>query len=232
MRLHDDVILGDALAALTSASTSRCWHAARSGPRSRRRSSHSCGRRLREPRRRSPSGSGERSPCSEELAKLQAFLRRDFLTAWSYRVASLSPTSSTSSSRPSPSLASSGSIVDEAVLPSYGGQPTSYLEFALSARDCAQHVHRAGSEPGGARRAQRAAEGTLGVRADDPDFAGHRPVRLRRLRPRLRPDPHRRFPLLVARIFDADFHLAGARPRSYCCSPSSGYWGFGGAAAG
>jgi ABC-2 type transport system permease protein len=62
-----------------------------------------------------------------ELAKLPAFLRRDFLIAWSYRLAFVSEWAS---------LAVQafmfyfvGLLVDQSKLPEYGGSPSSYMEF-------------------------------------------------------------------------------------------------------
>jgi ABC-2 type transport system permease protein len=66
---------------------------------------------------------------SEELAKLPAFLRRDFLTAWSYRVAFLSDILNIVLQ--TVTFYFVGLIVDDDVLPSYGGQSTNYLEFAV-----------------------------------------------------------------------------------------------------
>jgi hypothetical protein len=65
----------------------------------------------------------------EELGKLPAFLRRDFLTAWSYRVVFLSDILNLVLQ--TVTFYFVGLIVDDEVLPSYGGQPTSYLEFAV-----------------------------------------------------------------------------------------------------
>lgn len=62
-----------------------------------------------------------------ELAKLSAFMRRDFLTAWSYRLTFFSDGVGL--------LAQAllfyflGLLVDESRLPSFGGAPVSYLEF-------------------------------------------------------------------------------------------------------
>jgi len=65
----------------------------------------------------------------EELAKLPAFLRRDFLTALSYRVAFISDAANLVLQ--TATFYFIGLIVDDAVLPSYGGRTTSYLEFAV-----------------------------------------------------------------------------------------------------
>jgi ABC-2 type transport system permease protein len=65
----------------------------------------------------------------EELAKLPAFLRRDLLTAWSYRVSFVSDILNLVLQ--TVTFYFVGLMVDDDVLPSYGGQPTSYLEFAV-----------------------------------------------------------------------------------------------------
>jgi ABC-2 type transport system permease protein len=64
----------------------------------------------------------------EEVRKLPAFVRRDFLTAWSYRMAFFSDIVN---------LIGQGLLfyfvglmVDESKLPSYGGEHVSYLQFA------------------------------------------------------------------------------------------------------
>jgi ABC-2 type transport system permease protein len=65
----------------------------------------------------------------EELAKLPAFLRRDFLTAWSYRIVFVSDILNLVLQ--TVTFYFVGLIVDDDVLPSYGGRTTSYLEFAV-----------------------------------------------------------------------------------------------------
>jgi ABC-2 type transport system permease protein len=64
----------------------------------------------------------------EEFGKLPAFLRRDFLTAWSYRIVFVSDILNLVLQ--TVTFYFVGLIVDDDVLPSYGGQMTSYLEFA------------------------------------------------------------------------------------------------------
>jgi ABC-2 type transport system permease protein len=64
-----------------------------------------------------------------ELAKLPAFLRRDFLTAWSYRVTFVSDILGLILQ--TVTFYFVGLMVDDSVLPSYGGVQASYLEFAV-----------------------------------------------------------------------------------------------------
>jgi ABC-2 type transport system permease protein len=65
----------------------------------------------------------------EELGKLPAFLRRDFLTAWSYRVTFVSDILGLILQ--TVTFYFVGLMVDDSVLPSYGGVRASYLEFAV-----------------------------------------------------------------------------------------------------
>jgi ABC-2 type transport system permease protein len=65
----------------------------------------------------------------EEIAKLPAFLRRDFLAAWSYRVVFVSDILNLVLQ--TVTFYFVGLIVDDDVLPSYGGHTPSYLEFAV-----------------------------------------------------------------------------------------------------
>jgi ABC-type multidrug transport system permease subunit len=62
-----------------------------------------------------------------ELAKLPAFLRRDFLTAWSYRMVFF--TDLVSLVLQALMFYFVGRMVDETVLPQYGGGQTTYMEF-------------------------------------------------------------------------------------------------------
>src|SRR4051812_25894975 len=62
-----------------------------------------------------------------EFAKLAAFLRRDFLTAWSYRMGFISDMSGLLLQAVIFSFV--GKLIDPKVLPAYGGTPTGYLEF-------------------------------------------------------------------------------------------------------
>jgi ABC-2 type transport system permease protein len=73
-------------------------------------------------------GPGTARLVADEMAKLPAFVRRDFLIAWSYRLAFVSD---------AVGLALGafmfyfvGRMVDPSVLPSYHGTRASYLEFA------------------------------------------------------------------------------------------------------
>jgi len=65
----------------------------------------------------------------EELGKLPAFLRRDLLTALSYRVAFVSDVLNLVLQ--TATFYFVGLMVDDDVLPTYGGNTTSYLEFAV-----------------------------------------------------------------------------------------------------
>jgi ABC-2 type transport system permease protein len=64
----------------------------------------------------------------EEVGKLSAFLRRDFLTAWSYRTTFVSDIFGLVLQ--TVTFYFVGLMVDDSVLPSYGGERASYLEFA------------------------------------------------------------------------------------------------------
>jgi ABC-2 type transport system permease protein len=63
----------------------------------------------------------------EELAKLPAFLRRDFLIAWSYRVGFFSDLANLAAQMVLFSFI--GQLIEAKDLPAYGGSPVSYLEF-------------------------------------------------------------------------------------------------------
>lgn len=63
-----------------------------------------------------------------ELAKLPAFVRRDFLVAWSYRVAFVSDLLGLAGQLLL--FAFIGKMIDPSVLPRYGGSEITYLEFA------------------------------------------------------------------------------------------------------
>ncbi|HEX2046099.1 MAG TPA: hypothetical protein VHF23_10765, partial [Gaiellaceae bacterium] len=65
----------------------------------------------------------------DELRKLPAFLRRDFLTAWSYRVTFVSDVLGLVLQ--TVTFYFVGLMVDDSVLPFYGGVRASYLEFAV-----------------------------------------------------------------------------------------------------
>jgi ABC-2 type transport system permease protein len=65
----------------------------------------------------------------EELGKLPAFLRRDFLVALSYRVSFISDIFGLVFQ--TVTFYFIGLMVDDKVLPSYGGKSTNYLEFAI-----------------------------------------------------------------------------------------------------
>jgi ABC-2 type transport system permease protein len=64
---------------------------------------------------------------ADELRKLPAFFRRDFLVAWSYRFAFVSDWAGMALQIVLFSFV--GRIVDPTLLPAYGGHATSYVEF-------------------------------------------------------------------------------------------------------
>jgi ABC-2 type transport system permease protein len=71
--------------------------------------------------------SAHRATLTAELPKVAAFLRRDFLIALSYRVAFVADVLQLCAHVLLFGLI--GRLVDPALLPAYGGEPTGYLEF-------------------------------------------------------------------------------------------------------
>ncbi|HZA27146.1 MAG TPA: ABC transporter permease [Actinomycetota bacterium] len=69
-------------------------------------------------------------PFLEELRKLPAFLRRDFLVMWSYRLAFFVDWANLVAQVVIFSLV--GRLVDPRLLPTFGGRPTSYVEFVVT----------------------------------------------------------------------------------------------------
>ena len=63
-----------------------------------------------------------------EMKKVPAFLRRDFLVAWSYRMAFLSDAATLTVQ--ALMFYFVGKLVDPSQLPTFGGSPTTYMEFA------------------------------------------------------------------------------------------------------
>lgn len=76
-----------------------------------------------------PLRKGALSTARSELGKLSAFLRRDFLEAWSYRLAFI--TDALNMALQALLFFYIGRIVDPSALPSYGGGQISYFEFVL-----------------------------------------------------------------------------------------------------
>ena len=70
-----------------------------------------------------------RRPASGELVKFLAFLRRDLLVAWSYRLSFLSDLISLAAL--TVVFHFIGMMVDESRLPTYSGTEVTYLEFAV-----------------------------------------------------------------------------------------------------
>src|SRR5206468_4673167 len=72
-------------------------------------------------------GGGGMNALAAELRKLPAFLERDLYVAWSYRAAFIGDAVGLLTQMLL--FAAVGLMVDESVLPAYGGQPTTYVEF-------------------------------------------------------------------------------------------------------
>ena len=66
------------------------------------------------------------SGAAEELGKLPAFLRRDFLIAWSYRVGFFSDLANLAAQMILFSFI--GQLIESNDLPTYGGNQVTYLE--------------------------------------------------------------------------------------------------------
>lgn len=69
-------------------------------------------------------------PVLEELRKLPAFFRRDFLVMWSYRLAFFVDWANLIGQVVIFSLV--GRLVDPRLLPTFGGAPTTYVEFVVT----------------------------------------------------------------------------------------------------
>ncbi len=76
----------------------------------------------------SHAGRGRAFLVREELAKISAFLRRDLLIAWSYRLAFVSDWAGLALQ--AVMFYFVGRLVDPSALPTYGGSQATYLEFA------------------------------------------------------------------------------------------------------
>jgi len=94
----------------------------------------------------------------EELAKLSAFLRRDLLIAWSYRLAFVSEWSGLALQ--AVMFYFVGRLVDPSVLPTYGGSQATYMEFVAVGIAMSAFVQLALSRVGTGLRAEQV-QGTL-----------------------------------------------------------------------
>ncbi|MCP9485213.1 MAG: ABC transporter permease [Gaiellaceae bacterium MAG52_C11] len=104
------------------------------------------------------SGPGRLSLIRLELGKLSAFLRRDLLIAWSYRLAFVSEWSGLALQ--AVMFYFVGRLVDPSVLPTYGGSETTYMEFAAVGIAMTAFVQLALSRVGTGLRAEQV-QGTL-----------------------------------------------------------------------
>lgn len=99
-----------------------------------------------------------RTSPAAELAKLPAFLRRDLLIAWSYRMAFVSEWGALAVQAVLFSFVSR--MVDPATLPAYGGSPATYLEFVAVGIAMSAFVQLALSRVGAGLRGEQV-QGTL-----------------------------------------------------------------------
>ncbi len=93
-----------------------------------------------------------------ELGKLSAFLRRDLLIAWSYRLAFVSEWSGLALQ--AVMFYFVGRLVDPSVLPTYGGSEATYMEFAAVGIAMTAFVQLALSRVGTGLRSEQV-QGTL-----------------------------------------------------------------------
>lgn len=94
----------------------------------------------------------------DELSKLTAFLRRDLLIAWSYRLAFVSEWGGLALQ--ALTFWFVGKMIDPSVLPAYGGSPASYMEFVAIGIAMTAFVQLALSRVGQGLRAEQV-QGTL-----------------------------------------------------------------------
>ena len=93
-----------------------------------------------------------------ELGKLTAFLRRDFLIAWSYRLAFVSEWAGLALQ--AVTFYFVGKMIDPSVLPTYGGSPATYMEFVAIGIAMTAFVQLALSRVGHGLRGEQV-QGTL-----------------------------------------------------------------------
>jgi ABC-2 type transport system permease protein len=94
----------------------------------------------------------------DELGKLPAFLRRDLLIAWSYRLAFVSEWGGLALQ--TLTLWFVGKMVDPATIPDYGGSPATYMEFVAIGIAMTAFVQLALSRVGQGLRGEQV-QGTL-----------------------------------------------------------------------
>jgi ABC-2 type transport system permease protein len=165
-----------------------------------------------------------------ELRKLAAFLRRDFLVAWSYRLSFV--TGALSLFVQVLVFAFVGKLIDPSVLPAYGGQATSYVEFVAIGLPIAVFLQIGLGQVMGAIRDEQM-QGTLQSLLMTPTSPAI--VQIGSVVFDLVYVPVRTviFLLVVSLTFNADFNLAGAAPATVLLLLFVPIvWGFGVAAAG
>lgn len=94
----------------------------------------------------------------DELSKLTAFLRRDLLIAWSYRLAFVSEWGGLALQ--ALTFWFVGKMIDPSVLPAYGGSPATYMEFVAIGIAMTAFVQLALSRVGQGLRGEQV-QGTL-----------------------------------------------------------------------
>lgn len=94
----------------------------------------------------------------DELSKLTAFLRRDLLIAWSYRLAFVSEWGGLTLQ--ALTFWFVGKMIDPSVLPAYGGSPATYMEFVAIGIAMTAFVQLALSRVGQGLRGEQV-QGTL-----------------------------------------------------------------------
>jgi ABC-2 type transport system permease protein len=165
-----------------------------------------------------------------ELGKLGAFLRRDFLVAWSYRLSFFGDALSLFVQVLV--FAFVGKLIDPSALPSYGGQPTTYIEFVAIGLPIAVFLQIGLGRVMTAIRNEQV-QGTLEALLMTPTSPAT--VQIGSVVYDLVYVPVRTalFLVVIAAAFDADFYLSGALPAALLLLMFVPIvWGFGVAAAG
>jgi ABC-2 type transport system permease protein len=152
---------------------------------------------------------GRADALGSELRKLVGFLRRDFLVAWSYRLSFFSDALSLFIQVLV--FAFVGKLIDPAVLPSYGGQRTTYVEFVAIGLPIAVFLQIGLGQVMNAIRNEQV-QGTLEVLLMTPTSPAT--VQIGSVVYDLVFVPLRTavFLLVVSLTFDANLHLGGAVP--------------------
>ena len=211
-RSRDGVVLGDALAALAAAGVERA-RVPRGALRDRGGVPRSIARRPHDEHRASSTRRRARGRSRASSRKLPAFVRRDFLVAWSYRMSFVSDMRRPRRRRSSSSTSSAGSSTRAAA---HVQRPPGELPRVRRGRHRGRRLHPVRPRPGLGGDARRAADGDARVGAHDADRARHRAARLGRVRPDLHAATDRRLPRRVQRS-----RSASTSPPPGCCRPCS-----------